>query len=256
MGFTRWLALGGFTLAVVVQACASDDDGSEQVPYSEDAANLPDVHTAADAGPDVGGACEPGFITQVLGPSTDEQGNTAPLYGSAAGFGQDRYPDVIVGPPRGETTHAGSLDVLSLGKGGEIIVGFEHEGITDKPGADFIVFENVLYELGDETKPYAELAEVSVSSDMQTWHTFPCQRDAYPFSGCAGWHATLSHPDNGISPFDPDAAGGEAFDLAELGVTEVRAVRLRDLDNAGFGGTTAGFDLDAIAVVHPNCPTL
>ncbi|MCB9667710.1 MAG: hypothetical protein H6715_06310 [Myxococcales bacterium] len=183
----------------------------------------------------------------------DAAGQPAPEYGPGSGFGQDRYPDVVFGPPQGSSIQEGSLDVLSLGAKGTVIVGFADEGITDGEGADFIVFENVLYELGDPSKPYAELGEISVSSDLETWHTFPCASDEQPYIGCAGWHPTYAHPDNSISPFDPETAGGEAFDLAELGLAQARYVRIRDLNNTGFGGNTSGFDLDAISVIHPAC---
>jgi hypothetical protein len=43
--------------------------------------------------------------------------------------------------------------------------------------------------------------------------------------------------------------GGDAFDLAALGLVEVGYVRIQDL---GLGGEapSGGFDLDAVAVVH------
>ncbi len=63
-------------------------------------------------------------------------------------------------------------------------------------------------------------------------------------------------PDNAIDPTDPAAAGGDAFDLADLGLTRARYVRLLDVGVTYYGARTwcggggGGFDLDAIAVVH------
>jgi hypothetical protein len=59
-----------------------------------------------------------------------------------------------------------------------------------------------------------------------------------------------SSPDNGLSPTDPAVAGGDGFDLATLGVARARFVRIRDSGANGYGGTTGGFDLDAVAVVN------
>lgn len=171
-------------------------------------------------------------------------------YGDGAGFGQSLMPDVVMGPPRGNGAGAGGLHVLSLGNGGEIIIDLGNCPAIDGPGDDFIVFENAFYIGGDEDAPYAELATVSVSEDGVTFVDFTCSSGSHPYTGCAGWHPVYSHPDNGIDPFDPDVAGGDAFDLADIGVTEARYIRIVDDGDSGAAGTTAGFDLDAVAVVN------
>lgn len=174
--------------------------------------------------------------------------------GVGAGYGQDRLPAVIYGPPTGlGTQHEGGTDVLSLGGGGEIAFGFGGNAIVDGPGADFIVFENAFDKGGDPTAPYAEPGVVSVSEDGQTWVDFPCHKDDYPYTGCAGWHEVYSNPANGISPLDPAVAGGDAFDLADVGLTRARYVRVRDVSFLG-GGPSEGFDLDAAAIVHAETP--
>lgn len=175
--------------------------------------------------------------------------------GECAGFGAAKMPGVVEGPPLGAGDQMGSLDVVSFGKGGEMIVRFD--GIVDGPGPDFIVFENAFYAGGDPTKIAADLAQVGVSEDGVTWHDFPCTPgDAPPFGTCAGWRPVHSSPTNGISPFDPDHAGGDPYDLADLGLAAIRYVRIQDRATEGCpdGGatTTAGFDLDAIAVLHPS----
>ena len=108
--------------------------------------------------------------------------------GPGAGFGQAKVPEIIYGPPIGGGTANGSQDVLTLGGGGEIAFGFGGNAIVDGPGADFIVFENPFDIAGDPTDPYAEPGVVSVSEDGVTWVDFPCEKDTYPYTGCAGWH--------------------------------------------------------------------
>jgi len=92
-----------------------------------------------------------------------------------------------------------------------------------------------------------------VSEDGQTWVDFPCHKDGYPYTGCAGWHPILSNPPNGISPLDPTMAGGDPFDLADVGLTRARYVRVRDVSLHG-GPPNEGFDLDAAAIVHAETP--
>ncbi|WP_156338998.1 cell surface protein [Chondromyces crocatus] len=171
--------------------------------------------------------------------------------GEGSGFGMEEYPEIVYGPPHGGSSSSGSLHVLSLGKGGEIALGFGGNTIVDGPGPDFIVFENPFLVGGDPMKVFKELGEVSVSADGETWTTFPCQADAYPYEGCAGWRPVLATPDSGEGMFNPEVAGGDPFDLAELGLSEVRFVRVRDISNFG-AADTAGFDLDAIAIVNPS----
>jgi hypothetical protein len=170
-----------------------------------------------------------------------------------AGFGADRYPDVIYGEPYGEGTEGGSTDVLSLGKGGEIVVGFGGNAIVDGDGPDFIVFENAFFVGSDPTKPFAELGEVSVSEDGTNFVTFPCAKDAYPFEGCAGWRPVFANGELGVSSTDPDLAGGDPFDLSAIGLKKARFVRIRDVSNAG-AAPSAGFDLDAAAIVNADVP--
>lgn len=165
--------------------------------------------------------------------------------GEGAGFGAAKMPGVVLGPPAGGGAGAGSLDVVSLGRQGLIELAFDDEVVFDGPGPDLIVFENAF-------STWLERGEVSVSADGVQWHTFPCAADdaAGGFPGCAGVTPVLAHPDNGVDPHDPAVAGGDAFDLATLGLDEVRFVRVRDAGSNDYGGPGGGFDLDAVAAVH------
>jgi hypothetical protein len=184
------------------------------------------------------------------------------MLGPCSGFGRDQMPTIVEGPPVGGGTLMGSLDVLSLGNGGEIIVSFEPNAIVDGPGVDFIIFENPFYIGGNPDHIYAEPAEVSVSDDGVSWTSFtPCTdtTNSPPYQDCAGIHPVLSNPDNGISPLDPKTAGGDPYDLATIGVKHAKYVRIvdkviEDCPEAGPHLDTNGFDLDAIAIVNAELP--
>jgi hypothetical protein len=57
-----------------------------------------------------------------------------------------------------------------------------------------------------------------------------------------------------VDPVDPSVAGGDAFDLAALGLPRAGFVRVRDLGLGSPTPDTAGFDLDAVASVHGCAP--
>jgi hypothetical protein len=195
-----------------------------------------------------------------LGPAADAGGKPADPFadrvvayapGQAAGFGQDRCPEVVLGPPSGRPGRNQSLHVLSLGLEGSIVLEFTDVGAVDGPGVDLLVFENPL--LGDDGRLFTERGRVAVSEDGVAWREFPCaDGDAdggYP--GCAGVHQVFAPgSDGGISPTDPAVAGGDGFDLAQVGLSRARFVRIRDTGTSEYLGISGGFDLDAIAVVH------
>lgn len=180
------------------------------------------------------------YATKVVSRSVGENG----------GYGEEKLPDVVLGPPHGGGCCANSLDVYSLGNAGEIILGFD-VAIVDGPGVDFLVFENAFEIAGDPTNILAEPAEVSVSEDGATWTVFPCTATAYPYGACAGWHPVYASPEQPVDPAHPEAAGGDPFDLATIGVKKARFVRIRDASSKiPAKAPTAGFDLDAIAAIH------
>jgi hypothetical protein len=171
-------------------------------------------------------------------------------FGDGQDHGQEEFPAPILGAPLGAGCCAGSLDVTSLGEGGFVVVEFEGNVIADGAGPDFVVFENAFVPQGaDESAVFAEVGSVSVSQDGVAWFDFPCTADEYPFGECAGWHAVLANADdNDLSPFDAEAAGGDAFDLSHVGLEWARYVRIED--RADVEGT---FDLDAVAIVNAGC---
>lgn len=165
--------------------------------------------------------------------------------GAGAGYGQEGYPGVVLGAPEAPGDGGGSLDVLSLGLAGEIVVSFDDLGLVDGAGPDLLVFENAFV-------GWYEPGVVAASDDGVSWSEWPCDAtDAgglYP--GCAGVAVVHANSENGVDATDPGAAGGDAFDLAEIGLTQARFVRVRDAGLGDGAGTSAGFDLDAMAVVN------
>lgn len=185
------------------------------------------------------GACGDNPSTTDLDPFADVVVSFEP--GDASGFGD---LDDVLGAPRGGGDQ-GSLDVLSLGDGGVIILEFTDLALTDGPGPDLLVFENPFV-------GWPETGFVAVSDDGETWAEWPCDPvdEKAGFPGCAGVNNVWTNPVNDIDPTDPTEAGGEAYDLADLGVSEARFVRITDSGENSYEGVAGGFDLDAVAVVN------
>lgn len=168
-----------------------------------------------------------------------------------ATFGADRLPDVVLGPPEGAGEGAGSLDVLSLGCGGSVVLRFEPP-IADRAGPDLIVFENAFLR-GEHV--FAEPGQIGLSADGVTFADLPCD-PASGLEGCAGVTPVYASSESGVDPTDPTRAGGDAFDMAEVGLDEVSFVRIvdrsADLPAAALwcGADNSGFDLDAVAAVR------
>lgn len=179
-------------------------------------------------------------------------------YGPGQAFGRQQMPEIVLGPPEGAGCCQGSFDVLSLGNGGEITVGFGGNRVVDGPGVDFVVFENA-FETGETV--FAELATISVSTDGEHWSEFPCTATAAPFGSCAGHRPVYLNGDSATSAdalgdgsiaWEPSLAGGDGFDLADLGVTEAKYVRI--VDRVDIEGLNGVFDLDAVGIVNASCP--
>ena len=178
-------------------------------------------------------------------------------YGAYAGFGQGQFPQIVLGPPKGIGTDAGGTDVLSLGRGGTITVGFGDTCVVDGPGVDLVVYENAFYEAGDPLNRFIETAIVEVSSDGIVFVPFPTSYDDA---------LELGDPDRytgyaGVEPVmpgdDQETNGGDRFDLADIGVDVARFVRITDTggdpeDPGDLMGAPplAGFDLDAVGGIH------
>lgn len=174
--------------------------------------------------------------------------------GTGGGFNSEKLPDIVLGRPYGGGAFRGGAHVFSLGREGSITLEFTDNEVVDEEGVDLLIFENSIKPMpGTNADPGYDLAKVEVSEDGINWKAFAF--DTATRKGCAGHLPVYSNPDSDegrdISPTDAEKAGGEGFDIAELGFKVVRFVRITDLGLSTLGGkTTMGFDLDAVAAVH------
>ncbi|MGB9851911.1 MAG: hypothetical protein ACPLPX_03490 [Candidatus Kapaibacteriota bacterium] len=138
-------------------------------------------------------------------------------------------------------------DICSLGLGGEIVVGFKNYYLVDGDGPDFTIFENAFVNPVNK-KVFAEPAVVSVSEDGINFYEFPW--DYYSLEGCAG-----TVPTNGkADPFDPNVSGGNSFDLAKVGISRARWIKIKDIcdtilknpNHPYYDPLLSGFDLDCV----------
>ncbi len=177
-------------------------------------------------------------------------------FGGVSGAPQRRDVAAVLGWPKGL---AGGYNhrLLTLGRGGEVVVGFGPYDVVDGPGPDFIVFENA-----SPWSPFnstAEPAIVSVSATTAApaaFVSYPCdlsvregdaQERRWPFPGCAGVRPSTFNPLQGQGPEDPARVGGDPFDLAQLGLRRARYISIRDAD---IGVGKDGFDLDAVMLLN------
>lgn len=175
--------------------------------------------------------------------------------GAFAGYGQIDLPWVVLGPPVPGGAEAQSTDVVSLGHGGVIEFSFRDNVVFDGPGDDLVIYENAFH-VGSPTGPvFTEYAFVEVSDDSRQWRRFPV--DPETGSGFAGRVPVLLDPSDPLEP----AAGGDRFDIGEVGLSFVRHVRLidagdhaEDYGNQVAPGDKGGFDLDAAGAIHSTRP--
>ena len=233
--FLLLLGVGG------VLGCTGPDDKGGNTPFVHSDSGDGTSVDSGDSDTAIGDTgiepCEPPDYGEPGDPFADLVVDYVP--GGGAGFGQDDYPDIVLGPPLGGGANSGSLDVLSLGEGGEIVLEFTDRQLYDGEGIDLLVFENPFSD-------WVEPVSVAASTDGIVWNEWNCDLEDSDYIGCAGVNPVLSHPDNCINATDPSVAGGDGFDLADIGMEMARFVRIRDLEVTGPGG----FDLDAVGVVH------
>jgi len=194
--------------------------------------------------------------------------------GTGGGSGEAGLPGVVLGAPHGGGAFHGSTDTFSLGLGGSITLAFHDNVVVDGPGPDLLVFENAFLPTGLTTlSPFAEPALVEVSGDGVDWHAFPCAITTAPYyPGCAGVYPVFADVDDPGAPsplvpsttpiadlvgvpvaefVPPAGAGGDAFDLADVGLLAARFVRITASPTTAPGlEGLSGFDLDALAAVH------
>ena len=258
-GDVAWVTLNGTNQVAVV----SLDSGAVQslLPLPE-AKDNGVADSARDGGPTEGGPGDAKGCPEGGAPIIAINSVVLKSYGAGAGFGQSQMPGVVLGAPKGYGETSGSTDVVSLGTKGELVVDFGPYDMVDGPGPDFIVFENPMLIGGQPYTPLAEPAHIGVSQAgtmAKDFVEFPCdltktKGDAssktWPFPGCAGVRPVFAGPDQCISPADPKTAGGDAFDLSQIGVKQARYLRIRDAGVSTLGTNSKGFDLDAVVLIN------
>ena len=188
-------------------------------------------------------------------------------------------PDNAVNGVLGAGDKKGSTDVFSLGydEGADnyVTLRWSSRVATNGPGADFAVFENP-FSSGNGTV-FMDLAVVQLSRDGQIWVDMPydyVNPDETVYSpapdmwiGFAGKRPVFYNEEsNVVDPFDPEAAGGDHFDLDDLpedgaeaaairenGFAFIRLVTAPSLNNPDTGEPFAkdlisnGADIDGVA---------
>lgn len=234
-----------------------------QHPACVAAAALACLIGAAQAGPFAPAAGKPGS-TAISKDSADIVQWATGWENYLPGTGVDaqwKVPDRALGKAQGTST-----DVVVLGDAGQITLSFGGS-IFNGAGADFAVFENSF------SDTFLELAFVEVSSNGTDFFRFPSYSftpkpvggfgniDPTNIDGLAG-----KYRQGFGTPFDLDVLAG----TAGLDIDNVRFVRLVDIVGRGnefdsypgaYGGPhpiydpyptvgSAGFDLDAVGVIH------
>lgn len=174
-------------------------------------------------------------------------GVLATLVISAPGDTGEGFHDAqrAVNGVRGAGRYAGGTDVFSLGDDDELVLGFE-EPVPDGPGFDLAVFENPFDVRGGDGR-FVDPAVVEVSADCEAFVAFPATYDGEDYeddpslwSGFAGVGPVLLHEEEHPVDALSDEAGGDRFDLAEVGLAEVACVRITS-------GVAWGFPADPVS---------
>jgi hypothetical protein len=133
------------------------------------------------------------------------------------------------------------MTVLSLGHGGELVLKIKGDGfLLDERGFDFAIYENAFKIPGTKIISQ-EFAKVGVSEELDSGSVkwFDCEPFKKILSGCAG--------------SVPTAEGGDLFDLAELNMSRVKYIWIKDLGNnknITSKWPTEGVDIDSVRLNH------
>lgn len=195
------------SLLVLLTACGESAPTTE--PIAD--ASSPSVDALIDSAPP-----SPETVVRLADVVTEAPGAT----GSGAGDSTRAINGV-----RGAGTGNGSLDVFSLGYTPDvnnfITLRWSDGLLRNGPGADVAVFENpflisngafmdlIIVEVSNDGSAFRELAHDYTASDPTVYKANP-----QLWVGFAGrTPVKLNDDTNRVDPFDPDAAGGDAFDL-------------------------------------------
>lgn len=172
--------------------------------------------------------------------------------------------------PVGLGDNNGSLDVYSIGNGGEVVLALDTPAVNGA-GTDLIVYENPFLTILGNGDAYIELVSVEVSTNGFDWARFPNDfagpvgpylqggtqlgADLTWYDGFAGVMTFAANPPT-VNPLDVVAGGGDAFDFDELlddpavvigdvDLNFIRYVKLCDIE--------AGLDMDTKGQIIWDC---
>lgn len=180
----------------------------------------------------------------------------APGADPSSAFGD---PALAANGARGGGTGAGGVDVYSLHLDGpreELVLSFSEHVVVDGEGPDLVVFENAFEVRGGGN--FMDPVIVAVSEDGETFVEFPHRfegteydPDPAAWTGFAGIHPVRHDTDDRRTPaVDDPEAGGDRFDLADVGLDFVTHIRLRPAKGFPHDAVSDGPDIDAVYAIH------
>ncbi|GAB5540314.1 MAG: hypothetical protein SangKO_000740 [Sandaracinaceae bacterium] len=205
-----------------------------------------------DGNVETGDGCSEGCMVESAPATADQIVEATDETG--AGFGD---PTRATNGVRGGGQMAQSLDVYSISVGGHLVLGWSGRLLVDGPGVDLVVFENA-FDYGDGVT-FMDPVVVEVSQDGETWVAFPhdyLAEDETVYSpraphwrGFAGVTPVSFHAEERpeLDLFDPTEAGGDGFDLADVGLPHARYVRLSSAAAHDNPDTGAAFPRDPVS---------
>ncbi len=161
-------------------------------------------------------------------------------HGDGQWYGQNNYPYIVYGPPPTSATPTDpSLDVLSLGKFGFILIGFKNKFTLSQIRA----FENVfITSTNPDTQVFAEPGLLYYSKDGKIFFQYPfdtSNSNIYYWNGLSGIKPT----NYGANINDPNVWMGDKFLFNDT----IRFILIADWISKCKHALCSGYDLDAIA---------
>lgn len=164
---------------------------------------------------------------------------------------------------RGEGEFVSSLDVFIVGHGNEAVFEWKGKKIVNGEGTDFKVFENSFYMRGTDKKRMSlDLGLVAVSKDGKEWKQFSVKYDDSRLKnspqgkeGFIGLEPVYLHWEDNFTDPQTNEAGGDAFDLSDVGIEQgdyIKYVKLIDAGEQYPDGQIGsnGIDIDGVCAFY------
>jgi hypothetical protein len=163
---------------------------------------------------------------------------------------------------RGSGDKAGSLDVFVVGEEKYVVFEWKGKSIINGNGIDFKVFENGFYVTGDKKRMSLDLGTVEVSKDGTNWLAFPVSYDKKekknsPIGkkGFVGLTPVYTNIDNNFIKPNLNEAGGDGFDLSDVGIKEGESIKYIKVIDGGSSYPDGqiesnGIDIDGVCAFY------